>query len=429
MQVMSNHSLSRLPPPLDRLSFTPVAQALRRGPAPDVPAAVRAALAAGGGFAPGARVAIAVGSRGIDQIDSVVRETVRTLHAAGAAPFIVPAMGSHGGTTADGQRAILAGYGITASTVGAPIESSLDTVLVGRTRPTPFDRLAAAADAIVVINRVKCHSILTGDIASGLCKMTAVGLGKHAGAQAIHAAGLESTLLSATAAILEAVPMRLGIALVEDPLDHLTTIEGVPPAHFAEADRRLLRQARAYFPTLPFDPLDAVVFRWMGKDISGAGMDPNVIGLHRRLGGAPTRRIARLTAMRLTPASHGNGVGVGMADLIPQSLADAIDLTVTRANADTSGWPAGATLPPTLPTEAATIARLCQGDPTTLRVDLAPTTLRGVIAEDSSHLDRFLVSPALLAEVAALPGLSVDGAAALLEFDGAGRLLTECRTS
>ena len=409
--------------PLDALRFTSVRQHLHASPIADLPPAIEAALAVGGPWHAGQRIAIAVGSRGIDRLAEVVRGTVATLRAAGAEPFIVPAMGSHGGATAAGQAEVLAGYGVTETAVGAPVISSMDTVLLGNGLPVQggrasFDQQAAASDGIVVINRVKPHSFLTGAIGSGLLKMTAVGLGKHAGAKALHDAGLEDQILPTAQTLLGAAPIRAGIALVEDALDQLSIVEGVPPADFAATDRRLLTTARDTMPTIPFDPLDAAIFVWMGKDLSGAGMDPNVVGMHRRLGGPPQRQISTLTALRLTPASHGNAVGIGMADLIPASLASTVDAVATRANAETSGWTAGAHIPITLATDAAVIARACAGDVSAIRV---------LIAQDTAHLDHFLISPALLPEVQAHSDLEIAGPATPLRFDREGRLLTPPR--
>ncbi len=398
--------------------FAPVEQRLRSAGIEHLGPAVQKAVQAGRPLATGARVAVAVGSRGIDRIAEVVRLTVSELRAMGAQPFIVPAMGSHGGATAEGQRALLAGYGVTERDVGAAVESSLDTVPLGRGRSAPFDRLAAAADGVVVVNRVKPHSILQGALGSGLAKMTVVGLGNHAGAKALHQAGLSQQLVPVAEALLSAAPVTVGIALVEDSLDRLALVEGVRPERFAEADRRLLATARAYLPTIPLDPLDGVVFVWMGKDISGSGMDPNVIGMHRRLGGPAERTIHALAALRLTAASHGNAIGIGMADVVPAALAEAVDPKATLTNATTSQWPEGVRIPPTVATEEQAIAKTCAAGPSAARV---------VIAQDSAHLERFLVSAALLPDIEAQPNLSVVGDLQPLRFDAAGALQTPAR--
>ena len=403
---------------LGALSLTPVVQRLRDERIDDLGPAIEEALERGRLLGEGERVAVAVGSRGIDRIAEVTRLVVAGLRRRGAEPFVLPAMGSHGGARAAGQEALLATYGVSEAQVGAPVVSSMETVLLEGGRKAHFDRLAAAADGVVVVNRVKPHSSLTGDLGSGLAKMTAVGLGKHAGAQAIHAAGLAEALIPTAETLLEAAPIMLGIALVEDAFDQIAVVEGVAPERFVASDRRLLGRARASLPTIPFESLDGVVFVWMGKNISGTGMDPNVVGMHRRNGGPPDRRIGTLAALRLTAESHGNALGIGLADVVPASLVAGVDAEAMRANAETTRWEAGARIPPTLATEAEVIARVCGGP---------PATVRAVLAEDSAHLDRLLVTPALLPAVEAAPTLEVAGAARRLSFDEAGRLTMSIR--
>jgi hypothetical protein len=411
--------MSRLASLPGDLLFYPVVQKLRREPIRDLPSAVRAALEKGAPIRSGERIAVAVGSRGIHRLEEVVRAIVRRLQAAEAEPFVLAAMGSHGGSNAGGQKEVLAGYGVTGETMGAVVEASMETVNVGAARPAPFSRLALEADGIVLVNRVKPHTSLTGTQGSGLRKMLAVGLGNAVGARALHGAGLQDELPAVTRSLLGEVPVRAGMALVEDATGGLSRVEGTGPESLVDTDIRLLAQVRATLPKVPLDPLDALVLLWMGKNISGTGMDPNVIGMHRRSGGPVIRRIGTVAALRLTAMSHGNGNGIGMADLVPRALAESLDLAVMKANAAATGWKDAARIPPTLPTEREVIARACAGD---------PGTVRAVLARDTSHLACLLVTEALLPDVESHPHLAPAGEPVRLEFDGGGKLVTKIET-
>jgi len=292
----------------------------------------------------------------------------------------------------------------------------METVSVGAGHPAPFSRLAAEADGIILVNRVKPHTSLTGSQGSGLRKMLAVGLGNAAGARALHGAGLQGELPAVTQSLLGTAPVHAGLALVEDATGGLSRVVGTGAEDLVDTDIRLLEQVRATLPTVPFDPLDALVLLWMGKNISGTGMDPNVIGMHRRSGGPVQRRIGKLAVLRLSSASHGNGNGIGMADMVPVDLVDSIDLAVTSANAAATGWKDAARIPRVLPSELEVIAEACAGD---------PRTVRAVLATDTSHLARLLVTKALLPEVERHPRLEPAGNPVRLEFDDEGHLVTE----
>jgi hypothetical protein len=377
----------------------------------DVEAAVGRAFESGGAAArikPGASIAVTAGSRGIDAIVPVLRAVAGRLRALGAHPFVTAAMGSHGGATGEGQREVLRGYGITEATMGCPVRSSMEVVSLGLT-DTGFevfcDRNAFESDGIVVVGRVKPHSILTGDLGSGLLKMTAIGLGKQRGADSIHVQGVAAHLVSAARRVLARAPIALGIALVENAYDRLAIVEGVGPEGFEEADRRLLAQARAWLPRLPAAllPLDVLIVDRIGKDISGAGMDPNVIGMWRRNGGEPDVAIARIVALDLSDASHGNAIGVGMADLITASLEQKIDRHAMAMNALTSGFLSGAKVPIALPTAQAAIDEACR--------PFARERLRAMRIQDTAHLEYLRVSPVLGAEATAIDDLEIADAA------------------
>lgn len=387
----------------------------------DPGAAVRAAFArveAQRRIAPGASIAITAGSRGIDAIVPVLRAVASAVQELGATPFLTAAMGSHGGATAEGQREVLRGYGITEQAVGCEIRSSMEVVPLDVTEAGVevfCDRQAFESDGIVVVGRVKPHSILTGDLGSGLLKMSAIGLGKRNGADALHAKGLQSNLVAAARLILARAPIAFGIALVENAHDRLALLEGVRPAEFEAADRRLLARARAYLPQVPFDPLDVLIVDAIGKNISGAGMDPNVIGMWRRNGGLPDRLIERIVALDLTDESHGNAVGVGMADVITRRLRSRIDEQATYMNAATSGFLAGAKIPLTLPSAREAIELACK--------PFDPRSARIVRIADTAHLEYLQVSPSLLLDVAADARLEIVAQPCPLEYDDRGELV------
>jgi hypothetical protein len=251
-----------------------------------------------------------------------------------------------------------------------------------------IDRNAYGAAGIIVVGRVKPHSILTGELGSGLQKMSAIGLGNQRGADAIHVAGVQEHLVPCARHILAHAPVAFGLALVENPRDELALVRGVVPAEFESADRELLAYVRARSPQLPFDPLDVLVVDYIGKDISGAGMDPNVIGMWRRNGGTPDRRISRIVALDLTAQSHGNATGVGMADVITERLRAKIDFKATYMNSITSNFLTGAKVPLTVDSAHEAIGLACR--------PFAPERLRCVRVRDTAHLEYLLVSRALL---------------------------------
>ncbi|MGD0475102.1 MAG: DUF2088 domain-containing protein [Candidatus Velthaea sp.] len=362
-------------------------------------------------IAPGASIAITAGSRGIDKIVEVLAAVVSEVRRIGGIPFVTTAMGSHGGATDVGQREVLTGYGITEEAVGCEIRSSMDVVSLGTAvngDEVFCDRNAATAGGIVVVGRVKPHSILTGALGSGLLKMTAIGLGNQRGADAIHVGGVQQHLVPCARHVLAHAPIAFGIALVENPRDELALVRGVVPADFEAADRELLDYVRARSPALPFDPLDVLVVDFIGKDISGAGMDPNVIGMWRRNGGAPDRQIGRIVALDLTPQSHGNATGVGMADVITEQLRAKIDFKAMYTNALTSNFLWGAKVPLTVGSAREAIELACR--------PFAPDRLRCVRLRDTAHLEYLLVSRALLDAAGADGTLErVEGGAVALD--------------
>jgi hypothetical protein len=405
--------------PLPR--FFPLRQSLPSDRLQDVAAAVRAELQRIGlasRLQPGASVAITAGSRGIADIPLVIRTVADVVRGAGAEPFVVPAMGSHGGATVEGQRHVLAEYGITEQSVGAPIRATMETVELGRLpdgTTVYFDAHAARADATIVVNRVKAHTAFRGDIESGLCKMTCIGLGKAVGAEQVHAHGLRETIPAAASLSLDKANIVAGLALVENAAHALAVVRATPPDGFLNTDRELLEVANSYLPRVPFDHLHLLVVGWLGKNLSGSGMDYNVVGMWRRIGGEHVPNFERIAVLDLTEESDGNGLGVGIADFTTRRLYDKLDLSKMYLNGLTSSA-----------LEAIKIPIVLESDRQALQVALHTvgrgTDARVAIVRSTLELDQLWVSEALAEEVAADERLEVVGPTAELEFDHDGRL-------
>ena len=368
-------------------------------------------------IAPGMRVAITAGSRGIHDLVPITRASVAWLRACGAEPFVVPAMGSHGGATAEGQAAMLVALGISEATVGCPIRATMEVVELGRLAdgtPVWMDRYAAEADSLLLINRVKAHTSFSGPIESGLAKILAVGLGKREGAEIAHRAGSESLKTKIVPMARLAMAHRRvlgGLAIVEDAREATALLVGLPPVEIGGAgEAALLAQSKQLMARLPFAELDVLVVDEIGKLISGTGMDTNVIG-RRGIRAEPplaTPRVAVIVALALAEASHGNAAGVGLADIVTARLAAAIDFRATYVNMLTAGIVGltKAALPITLPTDhtaiATAISACGRAEPAAVRLCRIRNTLL---------LEELLVSAALLPEVAANPVLELIGPA------------------
>ncbi len=351
----------------------------------------------------GGAVAVGAGSRGIANIPTIVRSVVTELQERGYEPFVFPAMGSHGGATADGQREMLASLGVTEDAIGCEIRATMETTVVGETPDRGVevhaDANAAAADAIVPINRVKPHTDFQGDVESGLSKMLVIGMGKQRGAKTAHEWAMDwsfrNMIPEIASLLVEKLPVVGGVAIVEDEHDDTATIEGVPPEGFLDREAELLEEAYARLPTIPFDEVDVLVVDRMGKDVSGSGMDTNVIG--RLVFGpepAPEKPdIKRIFVRGLTEPSHGNATGLGSADFIHADLFEEIDLSDTFVNGLTASAPRGVRIPPAVETDrAGLLASL-----STIGVT-PPEDARVVRIRDTMRLGRFAASPALIAE-------------------------------
>ena len=323
----------------------------------NIPAAVRAELdeiEAGTLVKAGDRIAITGGSRGVANIDIVIKATADYLKELGAKPFVVPAMGSHGGATAEGQRDVLAHYGVTEETVGAPIEATMDTVEIGKTAdglPVLLDRNAAEADGIVPLNRIKAHTDFKGSIESGLLKMMAIGLGKQRGANMYHRAffhhGFEHVILTVGSLMLDTGKIVFGLGLVENAHEHTAKVAAMRPNELIRRERELLVEAKSLMGRLPFDTLDLLVIDWMGKNISGTGMDTNIIGrMLQNFEPEPEKpAILRIFVRDLTEESNGNATGVGLADFTTTRLVEKMDRYATYMNGITGLGPQKSKIP------------------------------------------------------------------------------------
>jgi len=363
---------------------------------------------------------VTVGSRGINNLRTIVATVVECLRNMGLKPFIMPAMGSHGGATAEGQINVLKEMSITESSVGAPIISSMDVVSVGRLDSGAevfVCKDALEADHLVVINRVKPHTLLRDEVESGLCKMLAVGCGKHQGALSMHKFGLAATIVPSARIILEEAPVLCGLAILENSLDETHTLKLALPEEFVEVDRELLTSARRLLPTIPLDDLDILIVDEMGKNISGAGIDPNIIGFWRREGGPREPDYRTLIVLDLTPESEGNAVGIGMADLTTQRVIDKIDRKPSYTNAITSGVWRSVRLPLALENDRVVIETVLSHVP-----DLQHVRMVRIL--NTLHLENFWATEVLLPELRRKEGVTVDETPLQLQFDDEGRLLS-----
>lgn len=376
----------------------------------------------------GETVAITAGSRGVANIVATLRTTVTHLQRLGAVPFLVPAMGSHGGATAEGQLALLARYGITPASMGCEIRSSMETVIVGTTPlgfPVHFDRHAHSADHVLVVNRVKPHTRFAGEIESGLHKMLLIGLGKHAGAQLYHRAivdhDFDTILRAVTGHVLESCRVVGGLAIIENARDETALVAGVRPEEFATKEAALLRQARAWLPRLPFRECDLLIVDEIGKDISGAGMDTNIIGRKfddKRATDRDEMNCKRIFVRGLTSATHGNATGIGIAEFTNDRTVAGIDLRATAVNCITGNHPTAAAIPIALPTD-----RECV-EAALLTLGLVePHAAKVLHIRNTLHLRTLWASEAYFDDAHQLAALELHSDPEPMRFDTADNLL------
>ncbi len=374
---------------------------------------------------PGARVAVAVGSRGIANLQAIVRATLDALRELGTTPFVVAAMGSHGGATPEGQRQLLAEYGVSEAALGVPVRTEMDTEVLGVNsweEPVYWDRNALTADAVVTISRVKPHTDFRARYESGILKMLVIGLGKRDGASQHHRWGLRGLrdMMPETARIiLDKTPFLGGLAVLENAQEQTASLQYVGRDQLFAVEPGLLEEARGLMGRLPFDQLDMLVIGEIGKNYSGAGIDPNVVGRLLMEGESEfeSPKITRICALDLSPESHGNGTGCGIADLATDRLLAAIDPVPTRMNTLTACFLYRTKQPLAFANDRACLVaglETCwQPKAERVRLALIPNTLE--VAD-------LWVSPALLEEVGRHPHLEQTGPLRPLPFDAAGNL-------
>ncbi len=369
-------------------------------------------------------IAVGVGSRGVANLADIVRSAIDTLQRWGLSPFIVPAMGSHGGATADGQRQLLEDYGVTSQAMGCDIRSSMDVVALDHgdlPHGLFMDRHAHAADGVLLINRIKPHTDFHGSYESGLAKMAVIGLGKECQAIEMHrfgVSGLRDGIPRAATRVFASGRITAAIGVVENAYDETMAIEVLPAPDVMRREPALLEMARANMPALPVAALDVLIVDRLGKNISGTGMDTNVIG-RMRIAGEPepaSPRVRAIVVTDLTAASHGNATGTGLADVITRRLFDKIDVGVTYTNVFTSGFPERGKMPIVAPTDADAYAcalRSCG--------PIEPGCERIARIRDTLHLGEVYVSSAVREELRGRSDVDVAGDAEEM-FDGEGAL-------
>ncbi len=376
---------------------------------------------------PGMRVAVTAGSRGITDNVLLLATVVSELKRYGAAPFIIPAMGSHGGATADGQLGVLKALGITEETMACPIISQMEVVQLGNTPegiPVYIDKVAAGADGIVVVNRIKPHTDFKGEIESGLLKMMSIGLGKHKGGYTTHSytvqLGYQVAIPAVGRSILKSAPILFGLGVVENAYDETAIVAAVEPGLFEETEKGLLKKARDFLPRLPFDKMDILIVNEMGKEISGTGIDTNIIGRVMFVGGPEPEwpKITRIALLDLTDKTRGSAVGVGLADFVTRRLVNKIDYPVTYVNCFTAMTPEKGRIPVTGETDKEAIEWAFQ----TIGA-VEPQDARVVKIKNTLHLDKIYISQSLVKELESQPDWEIKEEPYEMRFSKEGTLL------
>ena len=372
---------------------------------------------------PGMRIAVTAGSREITNIDQIIKTVVDFIKDCGASPFIFPAMGSHGGATAEGQLEVLAGYGITEETMGCPILSSMDTVQISTAPnglPVHIDKYAAQADGIIPIGRIKPHTDFHGKYESGLMKMLTIGLGKQYGANLCHSLGMSNmpeNIAAYAGEVLRLKNVIFGVGIIEDAFHATYKLTVVPGERIASDEPALLQEAKALVPCIPFRKLDVLVLDEIGKDISGAGMDPNVTGRSQSMG-ISQPFVERIAVLDLTDKSHNNGSGIGGADVTTERFYRKFSMEATYPNCITSHDLNGMKIPAVMPNDRLAVKLALN---TCIDCDLS-TGYKMVWMKNTLHLDAFYVTEALLPEVEAHPQMRLTGKAFAVEFDENGNV-------
>ena len=370
---------------------------------------------------PGMRIAVACGSRGITKIDEIAKTVVDYLKECGAQPFIVPAMGSHGGATPEGQAEMLAGYGITEERMGVPIVSSMEVVRIGQLddgQDVYIDRNAYEADGIVVINRVKLHPGFAGPYQGGLMKMMTIGLGKQYGADKYHSKNvdsLQSMIAGVGAAVLKFAPVIFGVAIVENAYKDLREIVVLHNDEIVATEPEILVRSASYMPRIKFPSCDVLIVDEIGKNICGPGADAHITGRFPTHINHGKFYCQAMLYMDLTEETHGNANGVGQADVITKRLYDKIDLEKTYPNALTGKIFTSAKIPLTMPSDKRAIQAGIK-----YAVDADPENLRIVRIKNTVKLGKIWISEAMLADAEKDPTIRILTEPMEMEFDEAG---------
>lgn len=361
---------------------------------------------------PGDSVCITAGSRDVANIARIIRAICDQVKSVGAHPFIIPAMGSHAGAKAEGQRGIIEGYGVTEEAMGAPIRASMDTEVIAHSRSgleIHLDKFANAADFLIPVGRIKAHTDFRGEVESGICKMLVIGMGKQHGAYQCHKLGFKSMAANVkefAGAIIEKKPNMFAIGLIENAYHQTCRIEAIPAGRILEEEPPLLEYAKSRMAKVPFDQADILFVDETGKDISGAGMDPNVTGRSAQNG--ISRPFAeRIVARDLTDEAHHNATGMGNADVTTRRLFDKIDMEQTYPNSLTSRDINGFRIPIVMENDNLAIRFALH----TITGANAGSGYRAMWIRDTNHVQTFYVTERLLADTAAMPWLRTDGVA------------------
>lgn len=373
---------------------------------------------------PGMRVAVAVGSRGIANIALMTKTTLDFLKSQGVETFITPAMGSHGGATAEGQKKVLETLGITEEAMGVPILSSMEVEQVGEASGLPVfvDKHVLATDGVIIINRIKPHTAFRGVIESGLVKMSVIGLGKQKGAESCHQLGMnhfDQKLIPASKVTFEKANLLFGLAVLENAYDQTSEIHAVPVSEILEVEPKLLEKAKQLMPKILFNPLDILVVDEIGKDISGDGMDPNVTGRFSTTFAKGELESERVVVLGLTEHTEGNGNGIAPADITTMRVFNQFIMAKTYINAITAAFPPTVRIP-----------MVMRSDDYALRCAiktsycLQPEKLRIVRIKNTLHVNEIYISEGLLEEAKANPHIEIVGELEPFQYDVEGNLLT-----
>lgn len=361
---------------------------------------------------PGDSVCITAGSRDVANIARIIRAICDQVKSVGAHPFIIPAMGSHAGAKAEGQRGIIEGYGVTEEAMGAPIRASMDTEVIAHSKSgleIHLDKFANAADFLIPVGRIKAHTDFRGEVESGICKMLVIGMGKQHGAYQCHKLGFKSMAANVkefAGAIIEKKPNMFAIGLIENAYHQTCRIEAIPAGRILAEEPPLLEYAKSRMAKVPFDQADILFVDETGKDISGAGMDPNVTGRSAQNG--ISRPFAeRIVARDLTDEAHHNATGMGNADVTTRRLFDKIDMEQTYPNSLTSRDINGFRIPIVMENDDLAIRFALH----TITGANAASGYRAMWIRDTNHVQTFYVTERLLADTAAMPWLRTDGVA------------------